>query len=510
MSTTPHRLRAKPEPYRPITYLEANAEAHPDRAAIIDGRREISFSELYESVRQLMGLLRARVKPGEVVAVALPNVATYVALEIATPAIGAVIMPLPPALGKHELRSALERSGAVLVITSEQSAVEEVGSAMPRVREVLTLQIDGVAGVSPHDQNAFDTGAEDIVQIALTSGTTGAPKLAAFKAELKQVTFEGFTSRLAITSEDRVLPISPITQGAGEMFLYSLRVGAALVMTHEARFSAEHALGLADSSRATVIGGVPTMLSRMLDCQKFDRADLSALRLTAVAGAPLSPELARTWEDRTGAPVVSFYGAMDIGQLAVPSPDDPQPKRWNTVGRPHDRAEWAVLDPAGRDVPPGEQGEICMRGPLVQNRYWDEETGPYGDDGWAHFGDIGFVDKDGYVHLTGRVKDTIIRGGNNINPHELEEIVRRHPAVQDVGIVGRPDPDLGERAVAFVVLSPESELDLEQLKGFLDQEGVARYKWPEDLQELSELPVGPTGKLLRAKLRERDKGDHGD
>jgi acyl-CoA synthetase (AMP-forming)/AMP-acid ligase II len=226
--------------------------------------------------------------------------------------------------------------------------------------------------------------------------------------------------------------------------------------------------------------------------------------LTAVAGSPLAPELARRWEQRTGAPIANFYGAMDIGQLSVPTPDDPPEKRWHTVGRPHERADWAIIDAgSGEPVGSGVEGEICMRGPLVQQRYYDQDTGPFADDGWAHFGDLGFVDEDGYVHVTGRLKDTIIRGGNNINPYEVEEILRGHPAVADVAVVGRPDPDVGERAVAFVVARAQRRVELEALTRFLDEQGLTRYKWPEELQMLDELPLGPTGKVLRRELRDR-------
>ncbi|MGH2892112.1 MAG: class I adenylate-forming enzyme family protein, partial [Solirubrobacteraceae bacterium] len=207
-------------------------------------------------------------------------------------------------------------------------------------------------------------------------------------------------------------------------------------------------------------------------------------------------------------PIVSFYGAMDVGQLAVPSPDDPPEKRWSTVGKPHDQAKWAILAPDGREVPTGREGEICMSGPLVQRRYWNKDVGPYGADGWAHFGDLGFIDESGYLHVTGRLKDTIIRGGSNINPYEVEEIMRGHPAVANVTIVGRPDRDLGERAVAFVVLRASTRLRLGELRGFLDQQGLARYKWPEALHQLDQLPFGPTGKLLRKELRKRAIHEH--
>lgn len=504
MSTTSQQTHSHAVPYRPYTYLDANARALPEHPALMEDGEQMSFAELRGRVRSLMALLTEHtVKPGDVVAVALANVGAYVALEIAIPALGAVIMPLAPGLGAHEVTSALDRAAASLVITEEPDGlVDQTARRVACVREVLTCPLEGAnPGRAPEP---FETSPQDIVQIALTSGTTGPPKLAGLSAELKQLTFEGFTARLGITESDRVLPLSPITQGAGEMFLYSLRRAATLVMLGPGRFRAEAALELVGSSETTVIGGVPTMLSRMLDCEAIERADFSRVRLTAVAGSPLAPELARRWEERTGAPVASFYGAMDIGQLAVPSPEDPPEKRWHTVGRPHERAEWAIIDPGSAEpVGPGDDGEICMRGPLVQQRYYDQGTGPFADDGWAHFGDLGFVDEDGYVHITGRLKDTIIRAGNNINPYEVEDILRRHPAVAEIAVVGRPDADLGERAVAFVVPRAGQRVELEALTRFLDEQGLARYKWPEELQMLDELPLGPSGKVLRRELRER-------
>ena len=483
----------EPVPYDPLSYLRANAAARGDALALHDDGEELSFDALLRAVLSLAADLRGRgVEPGDVVAVALPNVWRYVALEIAVPAIGAVLLPLPSNLGRLEIESALERSGASLVIGESEAAGLDTG------RE-------------PDDIPFADPDPDRVVQIALTSGTTGRSKLASLTARLKQLTFEGFTSRLGLGPGDRMLPLSPITQGAGEMCLYALRTGAALVMSHDARFDAERSLALAQRTRATVLGGVPTMVARMLRCPTLDGSDLSNLRATISAGAPLPESVAREWEERTGSPIGSFYGAMDVGQLAVPSPEDPPEKRWTTVGRPHDRAELLICDPDGRPVAPGEEGEICMRGPLVQPRYWNptapEDATPYSDDGWAHFGDLGCLDADGYLHVTGRVKDTIIRGGSNINPFEVEDVLRDSALVEDVCVVGRPDDDLGERATAFVVVAQGAEPTLEDLAAHLDEAGLARYKWPESLELLDELPMGATGKVDRKRLRERARGD---
>jgi long-chain acyl-CoA synthetase len=452
------------EPYDPVSYLEWNARRRPHATAVWDGR-DIEFEELLEHVRHFQRFLGARgVKGGDVVGVRLPNVWQYVALELAIPDLGAVILPMPMNLGEHELGWLNKKTHPVLILTSaDLDSLAEAGSSLPP---------------------AADPDPGRIVEIAMTSGTTGMPKLASLSARLKQVTFESFTSRLEITEDDRVLPMTPLTQGIGGMCLYCLRVGAALVMLREAHWTPEHCLDTADRSKSTVLVGVPTNVIRMLN---HPLRTSPSLRAVAVAGAPLPPEVAERWETSTGVPISSFYGSMDAGQLAVASPSDPQAVRWNTVGRPHDRAEWQILD-----------AEICMRGDLVQDRYWGEDFGPLAADGWAHMGDLGFVDEAGYLHVVGRVKDIIIRGGTNINPYEIESMLRAHPAVVDVCVVGRPDPELGEVPVAFVV----GDLTQEELDRFLGERGLARYKWPETVHHLAELPLSGPGKVNRKMLSE--------
>jgi len=418
------------------------------------------------------------VKAGDVVGVRLPNVWQYVALEPAIPDLGAVIVPLPTGLGEHEIRWITEKTRPALVIDRA------------RAEELAVTSADGL----PAPPSAAPD-PDRVVEVALTSGTTGTPKLAALSARLKQVTFESSTARLGITEGDRVLPMTPLTQGIGGMCLYCLRVGAGLVMLGDARWTPERCLDIAGRAQASVMVGVPTNVIRMLN-HPFRPA--TSLRLVAVAGAPMPPEIAERWETSTGIAISSFYGSMDAGQLAVASPSDPQAVRWMTVGRPHDLAEWTILDPEGRPVKPGDTGEICMRGDLVQERYWGEDSGPYSSDGWAHMGDLGFVDDAGYLHIVGRVKDIIIRGGMNINPHEVESIVRAHPGVVDVCVVGRPHPDLGEVPVAFVV----GELTQRDLERFLEQRGLAGYKWPEEVHLLDELPLSGPGKVNRKVLSE--------
>ena len=459
-------------PYVPVTYLEANAASGPNRPAVLDSGRAVTFGELVERVHAAASALAGQgVGEGDVVAVSLPNVWEYVALELAIPLLGAIVMPLPLTLGAAERRWAMERARPVLLV--EQAEAERLCSA-PFLRKLPPPPAD----------------PRRVAEIALTSGTTGLPKLASLHAGLKQATFEAFTSRLLVTADDRVLVMSPLMQGIGGMCLYCLRRGAALVMLRQPRFTAEHTLAVAAQTRSTLLVGVPTNVIRMLESTALEGTDLSAARCTAVAGAPMPPSVARAWEEATGSAVCIFYGSMDAGQLAVGSPADPAEKRWTTVGRPHDCAELMIT----------EEGEICMRGATVQERYWGEDRGPFADDGWAHMGDLGHMDGDGYLHVTGRLKDIVIRGGTNINPTEVEEALRSHPAVADVCVVGRPDRDLGERAQAFVVA--RAPVTLDDLRAHLDGRGLARYKWPEFLEEVPELPLAGPGKVDRRRLRE--------
>ncbi|TMD54655.1 MAG: acyl--CoA ligase [Chloroflexi bacterium] len=467
-----------------LSYIRANAAERPSSVAVYDLVRRVTFAELAQVVDGLVGRLRADgLAEGEPVGVRLPNVWEYVALELAIPAAGGVIMPLPLTLGEAELRWALDKSGARRVIA--EADLPTVFSSLPPPSAQTPV------GPAPAPNPPADP--QRIVEIALTSGTTGLPKLAALSAKLKQATFEGFTSRLEVTEADRVLVMSPLTQGIGGMCLFCLRLGAGLIMLHEPRFNPATVLRLAAEHRATMLVGVPTNVFRLLESPALDPAALRGARVTAVAGAPMPPDLAARWEDRTGSRVCIFYGSMDAGQLSVGSPSDPREKRHHTVGRPHDCCEVMVT----------EEGEICMRGDTVQERYWGEEFGPQAADGWVHMGDLGRLDEDGYLVVSGRSKDLIIRGGSNINPHEVEQVLRSHPAIADACVVGRPDADLGERAVAFVVarqgLRPPT---LESVQEHLAAQGMARYKWPEELRAVPEIPLGGPGKVDRKALRE--------
>ena len=245
----------------------------------------------------------------------------------------------------------------------------------------------------------------------------------------------------------------------------------------------------------------------MLHAPALEGTDLRHVRATISAGAPLPPTVAREWEERTGSPTCSFYGAMDLGQLAVPSPDDPAEKRWSTVGRPHDRAEVMICDPDGNAVERGEEGEICMRGPLVQPRYWGEDETPYSDDGWAHFGDLG-------LHRRRRATCTSPAASRTRSSAAAATSTRSRSRTccaaarrsRTSASSATPTRTSASGRARSWSATPGDEPTLEDLTAHLDQAGLARYKWPESLHLLDALPVGSTGKVDRQSLIERARG----
>ena len=319
---------AKPIPYDPLSYLRANAAVRGDALAVHDEGEELSFDALLRAVLSLAADLRERgVEPGDVVAVALPNVWRYVALEIAVPAVGATLLPLPISLGRLETDDAIERSGAALVIGE---------------READELDTDG----EPDDGPFAEPDPDRVVQIALTSGTTGRSKLAGLTARLKQLTFEGFTSRLGFGPDDRMLPLSPITQGAGEMCLYALRTGAALVMSHHARFDAERSLALAEAHAARPCSAASRPWSPA--CCTRPRSPTP----TSATSAPRSPPARRSRRPSpaSGRSAPAARPAASTGRWTSASspcraPTTRAEKRWTTVGRPARPRRDADLQP---------------------------------------------------------------------------------------------------------------------------------------------------------------------
>jgi acyl-CoA synthetase (AMP-forming)/AMP-acid ligase II len=305
---------------------------------------------------------------------------------------------------------------------------------------------------------------------------------------------------------DVAAAIAPANTGAtGYLFpvLAPLLCGAGAVLLEDWEPAA--ALDLLEAERATHAAAIPTQLVRMLQDPRIGARDFSAVRVITSAGAPLTPDTAQQTEETFGCAVTTVYGSTDGGVITVTRTTDPVAKRRTTVGRPIPGGEVVLRDPLGDPVPDGTAGEVTWRTPTKSFGYLndDERTGAmFRGDGWFHSGDLGSLDEDRYLSITGRSKDLIIRGGQNISPLEIEQIVARHGAVSEVAVVGIPDPVFGERTCACVVLRPGvAGLALDELTGYMQAQEIAPYKLPERLEIFAELPRTAGGKLSKVTLR---------
>ncbi|GAA2057667.1 AMP-binding protein [Williamsia deligens] len=509
--------------------LVATAERHGDRDALVEvatGRRW-TWAELRTAVDEVAAaLLAAGVQKGDRVAIWAPNCAEWVLVQFATATIGAILVTVNPAYRTHELRYVLQQSTSRVVVatptagSSDYAAMlADVGPEVPTLERVVLIGTDswsefldaGRAVDAAAVERARETTAVgDPINIQYTSGTTGSPKGATLSH--RNILNNGyFVGELCgYTEIDRVCIPVPFYHCFGMVMgnLACVTHGSTMVIPAPA-FDPGATLDAVAAERCTSLYGVPTMFIAELDHPRFADIDLSSLRTGIMAGSPCPMEIMKQVIDRMGMAEVSIaYGMTETSPVSLQTRvDDPVEKRVSTVGRVGPHLEVAIVDPAtGERVPRGEPGELCTRGYSVMLGYWDnpEMTAQAIDgDGWMHTGDIGVMDDDGYVAVTGRIKDMVIRGGENIYPREIEEFLYRHPDIVDAQVVGIPDEKYGEELVACLRLRPGApEVTPESLREFC-RDGLARYKIPRYVQVLDEFPMTVTGKVRKIELRER-------
>lgn len=509
--------------------LVATAGRHGDRDALIEvatGRRW-TWDELRTSVDQVAAaLLAAGVGKGDRVAIWAPNCAEWVLVQFATATIGAILVTVNPAYREHELRYVLHQSTSRLVVatptagSSDYAAMlEAVGPQVPTLEPVVLIGtdswsefLDAGRGVDAAavERAREATAVGDPINIQYTSGTTGSPKGATLSH--RNILNNGyFVGELCgYTEIDRVCIPVPFYHCFGMVMgnLACVTHGSTIVIPAPA-FDPGATLEAVAAERCTSLYGVPTMFIAELDHPRFGEVDLSSLRTGIMAGSPCPMEIMKQVIDRMGMAGVSIaYGMTETSPVSLQTRvDDPVEKRVSTVGRVGPHLEVAIVDPAtGERVPRGEPGELCTRGYSVMLGYWDnpEMTAQAIDpDGWMHTGDIGVMDDDGYVAVTGRIKDMVIRGGENIYPREIEEFLYGHPDILDAQVVGIPDVKYGEELVACLRLRPgAADITAESLREFC-RDRLARYKIPRYVQILDEFPMTVTGKVRKVELRER-------
>ena len=507
--------------------LDRTVRRFPDRPALVDvpaGRRW-SYAELAADVDALaLGLLAAGVSVGDRVGIWAPNCAEWVLTQYATAKIGAILVNINPAYRTSELEFVLNQSGARLLVAAQRLKTSDYAAMIAEVRpRCAALEQVVLLGTGEWDAlletgrradrgalAAIELSADDPINIQYTSGTTGFPKGATLSHHniLNNGYFVGELCHY--THEDKICIPVPFYHCFGMVMgnLAATSHGAAMVIPAPS-FDPVATLEAVQAERCTSLYGVPTMFIAELAVPDFGRFDLSSLRTGIMAGSPCPVEVMKQVIDRMGMSEVSIcYGMTETSPVSTQTRvDDSIERRVATVGRAGPHIEVKVIDPAtGRAVPRGTPGELCTRGYSVMLGYWrqPDKTAEVIDAArWMHTGDLAVMDDDGYLSITGRIKDMVIRGGENIYPREVEEFLYTHPDILDAQVIGVPDAKYGEELMAWVRMRPgATPLTAEALREFCLGK-LAHYKIPRYVHITDEFPMTVTGKVRKVEMRER-------
>jgi fatty-acyl-CoA synthase len=524
--------------------FERVAKGNPKGLAIIVKHQGIrwSYQELYEQVDRLsVGLLALGLKPGDRVGIWGPSSIEWVMTQLATARIGAIMVCINPAYRLYELEYALNKASCKAIISAEKfkssdyltmlnelapelkhSQAGTLKSAkLPHLELVIRMGTQESAGMLNFD-DVCSLGGEserqrleclhvelrpdDAINIQFTSGTTGQPKGATLSH--CNILNNGWNSAqgMQLTERDKLCIPVPLYHCFGMVLgvLACVTSGATMVFPGEA-FDAESTLATVEEEKCTGLHGVPTMFVTQLDSPGFNKYDVSTLRTGIIAGAPCAEELMnRIIGDLNMSSVVIGYGQTEVSPINhMTLPDDTLENRTQTVGRAIPYVEIKIVDEHDRVLAIGEQGEICTRGYSVMKGYWDDEqrTNETIIDGWLHSGDLATMDEFGYVKITGRIKDMLIRGGENIYPREIEDFLYTHPKISEAQVFGVPDEKMGEEVCVWIQLKDGQSATDQEIRKFCEGQ-ITHFKIPRYIRFVKEFPMTVTGKIRKIEMRE--------
>jgi long-chain acyl-CoA synthetase len=464
----------------------------------------MSYGVLDAATARAAGFLREKgVREGDRVGMQLPNVPYFPIVYFGALRLGAIVVPMNPLLKEKEIAYHLSDSGARVMVGWHQFAdPATAGSEKAGAEAVIAKpgEFEQMVGAAEQLDDVVDRDDDDPAVIIYTSGTTGTPKGATL-THRNLISGAEVARGLVDADPDSVAVATlPLFHVFGMNSLMNVTIQARGLMTLVPRFSPEKVLEVIERDRATVFGGVPTMYSALLHHPDRERCDVSSLDLCVSGGSPMPVEVLRGFDDAFGAKVLEGYGLSETTGMGTFNQPDRERKP-GSIGVPVGDTEIRLVDQDDNDVPAGEPGELVMRGSFVMTGYWnrDEATDEVMRGGWFHTGDIATIDDDGYYFIVDRKKDLIIRGGYNVYPRELEEVLYEHDAVREAAVLGVPHPDLGEEVGAAVALKDGASADPEELRQYMKQR-VAAYKYPRVIWLVDELPKGPTGKIIKREI----------
>jgi long-chain acyl-CoA synthetase len=505
------------------TLLRQSAAAAPERTALVCGDAELSYRAVHDLAGRFAGALRALgVRPGQHVALLLPNVPSFTLAYFGAHYAGCPVVPLNVLFRPDEIAYHLEDSDAVALVVWEGllPQAEEAFRRVATCKHLIACRADARDLQAPqnveggHNLMALlgeaapvtdlpATMPDDTAVLLYTSGTTGRPKGAELSHFNMLHNAEYTATRLLRLSEETVaLCCLPLFHSFGQTVMHNATLSAGGTVVLMPRFEPQAALQLMERRKVSFFGGVPTMYFALLHQPGAERHDLSALRFCVCGGAPMPVEVMRAFDERHGVSILEGYGLSETSPVASFNVLD-RPKKPGSIGLPLRGVEFRLIDDGGADVGAGEPGEICIKGPNVMKGYYKrpEATAEVLRDGWFRTGDIGVRDEDGSYRIVDRKKDLIIRGGFNVYPREVEEVLYAHPAIAEAAVIGVPSESHGEEVKAVLACKPGHAATAEEIMGYC-REHLAAFKCPRLVEFRDALPKGPTGKILKRELKD--------
>lgn len=486
------------------SYLSRTTAEYGDRVALRLGEAHLSYRDLDEASARVAGLLTAAgVQPGDRVGVMLGNTPDFAAVYYGVLRAGAMVVPMNPLLKAREVAYYLADSQAGVLFVTQPFAAEAHAGAASSNATVIEVGPSFLTELAAHPRadTVVDRDGSDTAVILYTSGTTGRPKGAELThSNLIRNAQVSVRTLLRLTPDDVVFGGLPLFHSFGQTVALNSAIMAGASVTMLPRFDPAAALAVMAAHGVTILAAVPTMYTALAAAFEGSGFDPSKLRVCVSGGAALPVEVLHAFDKAYGCSILEGYGLSETSPVACFNHPDAVRKP-GSIGTPVEGVQMRVLDPEGHQVPQGEVGEIAIKGHNVMKGYWQrpEATETAIVDGWFRTGDLGRVDEDGYYFIVDRKKDLIIRGGYNVYPREIEEVLYEHPAIAEAAVLGVPHDSLGEEIAAVVALKDGVTATADEIRDFVKRQ-VAAYKYPRSVWIVDELPKGPTGKILKRAI----------